>query len=322
MDYQTFKDIVVEKLLMGMLTGAWTEDVEMIKENGDLLSGICIIYPSKYRSPVIYLEPFFHRACEGVRIDRIAADVKKVLKAVESIEQGNGGIKSLDWTDIQSQIYPRLVNYKKNKKFLSEVPHKKFLDLAVTYYIEIPLQNSMNGCMTVRMPLFELWGISLQELEDAALHNLQKDVVPNVVNAYDLRMMALLNDRRQGIHETDDTLMQDLEKGLEESLDFEEIEKLKQQYILSAPKFIYGAEVLLHMDVIKGLAEMLQADLYIVPLAVDAVEVIPVGKGISLEEIREEMGTLESMKMESVDFLSDCLYIYRRRLGKITRALI
>lgn len=111
-------------------------------------------------------------------------------------------------------------------------------------------------------------------------------------------------------------------RGLKEHLGSEETEVLKQQYILVSPKFSYGAEILLHTDILEGMAEMLQADLYIVPLAVDAVEMVPVGNGISLEEIYEEMRTVESMKMENADFLSNYLYIYRTDTREIEQMSI
>lgn len=317
MDYQTFKEIVIERLLMCLPESAWAEDVEMVKENRSTFSGISIIYPSKYMSPVFYLEPFFKMVCQDVRMGQIISDILMILKAVESTEGEKTETIKLVWENIRDKVYPRLVNYKKKQRFLSEVPHRRFLDLAVTYYIEIPMQSGVSGYMTVRMPLFEMWGIGLQELQETALHNLQHHIVPNVISAYDLQKIIEANhmetnymEEKEG--EPNHIQRQESGNGHQENLDSEEMENLKKEYILSMPKFSYGAEVLLCTDVIEELAETLYADLYIIPLAVDAVQAVPVGEWISPKEIYEEMGTMESMKTESVDYLSEKLYLYRR----------
>ena len=317
MDFKTFKEIVIERLLMCLPEGAWAEDVEIVKQNRYTVSGISIIYPSKYMSPVFYLEPFFKMAREDVRMGQIISDILMILKAAESIEGEKADTVKLDWENIRDKAYPRLMNYKKNRKLLSEVPHKRFLDLAVTYYIEIPMQSGVSGYMTVRMPLFEMWGIGLRELQETALHNLQNHVAPNVISAYDLQKMTEVNHMETNYMEekkggSDKIQRQESGNGHQKNLDSGEMEKLKKEYILSMPKFSYGAEVLLCTDVIEGLAGKLDADLYIIPLAVDAVQAVPVGEWISPEEIYEEMGTVESMKTESVDFLSNNLYLYRR----------
>lgn len=327
MDFKTFKEIAIERLLKCLPEGAWAEDVEIVKQNRYTVSGISIIYPSKYMSPVFYLEPFFKMAREDVRMGQIISDILMILKAAESIGGEKADTVKLDWENIRDKAYPRLMNYEKNRKLLSEVPHKRFLDLAVTYYIEIPMQSGVSGYMPVRMPLFEMWRIGLQELQETALYNLQHHIAPNVISAYGLQKMTEANhmetnDMEEKEGGSDITPHQSSAEGLKERPDSEETERLKQQYILAAPKFSYGAEILLHTDIIEGMAEMLQADLYIVPLAVDAVEMVPVGKGISLEEIYEEMRTVESMKMANADFLSNHLYIYRTDTRKIEQMSI
>lgn len=319
MDYQTFKEIVIERLLMCQPEGAWAEDVEMANGNRRIYSGISIIHPSKYMSPVFYLEPFFKMACDGVRMGQIVTDILMVLKAAESMESDKTA-ENLNWENIRDKVYPRLVNYKKNQKLLSGAPHKKFLDLAVVYYVEIPMQGRISGYMTVRMPLFEMWGIGLQELHKAALYNLQHQVIPNMISAYELRKISEPNyiggtdgkpDKIHGI------MRQEPVDENQDISDSEETEKLKKEYILSMSKFTYGAEVLLCTDVIEELSRKLQADLYIIPLAVDAVQAVPLGKWISQEEIYEEIGTVESMKPESPDFLSNFLYRYKAHEFKL-----
>lgn len=326
MDFKTFREIVIERLLMCLPEGAWAEDVEMVKENRLTVSGISIIYPSKYMSPVFYLEPFFKMAREDVRMGQIISDILMILKAVESIEGEKTDTIKLDWENIRDKVYPRLMNYKKNRKLLSEVPHKRFLDLAVTYYIEIPMQSGVSGYMPVRMPLFEMWEIGLQELQETALHNLQHHIVPNVISTYDLQKITEANHMEinymEEKGEPDHIQRQKSRNGHQEIWDSEEMENLKKAYILSMPKFLYGAEVILCTDVIEELVETLHADLYIIPLAVDAVQAVPVGEWISTEEIYEETRTVESMKMANVDFLSNHLYIYKTDTRKIEQMAI
>lgn len=283
MDYETFKRTVMAKVLMCLPEGVFVEDVKMIKDNNIVLSGISIIYPSKYMSPVLYLEPFFKEACQGVGMGQIVSDILVILKAVSSLGKENGEGVNLEWGNIRDKIYPRLVNAQKNREILSKVPHQRFLDLAVVYYIEFPLQSSVQGRIEIRASLFEMWGIPLQELHGAALQNLEK-MKPNVL---------CLGDPQE-----------------------------PEQYIMGVPKYPYGAEVILCPDVLGRLADKVDADLYIIPLAVDAVEAVPINGIINVEEVYAAIKEAGSMKMESADYLSGELYLYERNTGKIRLTIV
>ena len=88
------------------------------------------------------------------------------------------------------RIYPVLVNYEANKERLAKMPHKRFLDLAITYKLELPNQKLMeNGTARIAVTdevLTKVLNIDSEELHEIALNNARRDYPPEIVPILDI----------------------------------------------------------------------------------------------------------------------------------------
>ena len=83
--------------------------------------------------------------------------------------------------------------------------------------------------------------------------------------------------------------------------------------ILSNTSGINGASVLLYDNVIKELAEKFASDLYILPSSIHEVLLLPVNSGADVENLKKTVRHVNEVAVSKEDYLSDNVYIYRRK---------
>ena len=84
---------------------------------------------------------------------------------------GNLSIPADDFSFVQDKIFYRVVNYDANKEILSECPHIKLNDLAVTFrWIVIKNEQSI-GSSLITNDAVRQWGISDEDLYLIASEN-------------------------------------------------------------------------------------------------------------------------------------------------------
>ena len=73
-----------------------------------------------------------------------------------------------DYQKVRENICFKLINYERNRELLKKVPHKRILDLAMVFYYRIRKEETTEATILVEYVHLELWGISLEELEENA----------------------------------------------------------------------------------------------------------------------------------------------------------
>ena len=97
----------------------------------------------------------------------------RIIRAINrSLEEGGADgivakLESLlaDKEQLLNSLIPRVVNYEWNKEMLEGLPHRRFLDLAITYEIEI----EKNSTCRVRNGMIAASDITEEELYEAAM---------------------------------------------------------------------------------------------------------------------------------------------------------
>lgn len=112
---------------------------EKRKNNGLIMHGICINRESDSISPVIYVDELIQHSCEGEQSPEEIAD--RILKIYHQNEiPQNVAIHVKDFGKMKELVRIRLINHDANVSEMENIPHRKFLDLAVTYYLEMEPQ--------------------------------------------------------------------------------------------------------------------------------------------------------------------------------------
>ena len=136
MSYEEFLQ-VIPGLLQRRLGPEARVSVHTVYKNNNLKKEmLCILEEGSNVSPTIYLHPFYEAFERGMEVDEILEEI------LEEYRRNRCGLY-LDVDEFQqfdrvsSRIVYKLINYERNEEMLSTVPHRRFLDLAVVYYLLI-----------------------------------------------------------------------------------------------------------------------------------------------------------------------------------------
>ena len=225
-------------------------------------------------------------------IEAIADDDKTVEEAVEEIIRIDDKHKdssfgsffdNLDKDKILENTTPQLVNREKNKKMLESVPYKEVCNLAVVYRCVIETGEEGIGSFVIGNDFMQKYGITVEELDEAANKN-EEYIIKTVTEA----MEEILGTPTEEMPEKDNDL-----------------------WVLTNKRCVNGATVMAREDVLKGLAEKLNDDLYILPSSIHEVLAIKASFG-KLEELRDMVREVNDTQVSEEERLSYEVYRYSR----------
>lgn len=144
------------------------------KNNGLVMDGLTITQKGVNIAPTIYLNSYFE--------DYISEGAAATAERIIAVYEDNKPKESIDvsfFTDIERvrpAIEMKLVNYGMNKVLLEQVPHVRFLDLAVVFIVvlEANREEGVSSILVYNQHL-ELWNIGADDLYKTAVRNVAND---------------------------------------------------------------------------------------------------------------------------------------------------
>ena len=103
---------------------------EIIKNNGVLLNGLIINEAGDNIAPTIYMDGFYEEYRRGKSFGKVMEEIIALYKENKVKVPVNMDF-FLNYDAVRGRIFQKVINYEKNKDMLVNVPHKRFLDLAV-----------------------------------------------------------------------------------------------------------------------------------------------------------------------------------------------
>lgn len=295
--------IISEKL--GCLYDVRT--INVIKNNGLSLWGLCIRLANNSVAPTIYLNNYFNDYKNERDFNEIVRDILDVYK------KSNKDIPSISndfsWGSIQKNVVLRLVNYDMNKEVLESVPHKiVFEDLAVTFHVLTG--STKDGIQSYRISnkLFDGLEITIEDLFKSALTNTMTYFNTSIRNINEVisSMIAAEGMDNEEYAELFDSTVPEEGRGM--------------MYVLSNNIGVYGATTLLYPDIIKDFAETMEADIYILPSSIhEVILVLDYRQENNKEKLKDMVYDINRQVLSTDEILSDSIYIYRRASGKIEK---
>lgn len=262
------------------------------KNNGIVLYGLTVLEDEINISATIYLEPYYE-VYEDTGMEYIVDRLERVYEENKP-EQSFDISKILDYESIKENLRAKLINYELNREFLKEVPHRRFLDLAIVAYIALEMEEEIEGnaTITVKNNLQQNWKVDTEELIDTALENIKGDVV--VANMSEYVDMPL----------------------------FGNTEKLFDIYVITNRLKLHGAVAMLQKDRLKQFSEELKKEtLTILPSSIHECLIINAeDEPKDIDELREMVKEVNETVVSDQDILSNNVYIYNRTTDKITIA--
>lgn len=293
-NFDSFKEAVVNAL-GAIFESAKVTTNKVTKNNSLVLEGVVIIAPNKNISPTIYLNGFYEEYLNGRALEDIVNTIVSIYK--ESAPDMNFDVESFtNWNRAKDNLICCLVNYERNIELLSQVPHIKFLDLAIIFKCLVSSDSNGSATILVKNEHLAFWNISEGELYEVAKANTPKMLPADLKN-----MLAVLMEMFDG-------------NMLEEFDDASEY----PMYVLTNKTNLNGSACILYENVLKDFADKIGSDFYILPSSVHESILLPTNSRMEKEELKEMVESVNATQVAPEDFLSDNVYYYDREQQKIT----
>ena len=279
---------------------------KVMKNNGIVLDGITLRRADQSVSPNIYLNSYFESYQMGKPMAVIMEEL--TVKYQKLMEENDIEIADVyDFKSVKSDIVLRLVNYEKNREMLKTCPHKKFLDLAVTFrYIANRDQLGIASSL-ISNEEFEHWGIDIEALYQIALFNTMREFPWHM----DSLAKVIVDCIRRRMPE-------EATRELEEELTaLEQTENGVNMFVLSNDSGINGASSILYDSVISNFAKVQECNIFILPSSVHEVMLVPETAETGPEFLEGLVREANQSAVGLIDLLSDHIYYYDKEKDRI-----
>lgn len=284
--YQSIKDFYGEDVSIRMQ--------ELNKNNGVMLTGLLLEGKENKIAPAVYLDSYFEDYTKGRKIGEIVMEIVQIYERVKKNQQINVQF-FFDYQKARERICYKLIHYRRNQALMPEIPHVRYLNLAVVFYYayENPLLGS--GTILIRNSHKESWNVTTEELYQQAKENTERIFPADLI-----KMEEIIEEMAK-------------ESFTEESW---EEEQMLPMFVLTNGKRQFGAISIFYPGILKNLASKMNANLFILPSSVHEVILLP-DVGEKAECLQEMVRDVNRTQVAEEEVLADSVYYYDRILGRI-----
>ena len=264
----------------------------IMKNNGETTDSISVMLRGETVSPSVSLAPYYREALGGIPVEQIADQILECLLRYRV--QGFPDLDSFtDFEKARGKVVCRIIHYKRNRRLLGTVPHRRFLDLAVVYYYLLEEGDFPYASILIQNSHLKLWGITAKELHARAFANTP------VMLPYEFGSMISILQSIMG------TPL------------FEEETDNHSMFVLSNRQKMFGAVNMIYTDVLEMIAGFLGEDFYLLPGSVHECIIVPFSMNMQAEELQKMVIEINRTQVEPEEFLSDSVYRYNRGSRKL-----
>ncbi len=264
-----------------------------LKNNGMVKQGILLKEENINISPTIYLEEYYQRFLHGENLDVIAKEILRIYGKVRFKTPMDADFIE-DYDQMKGAVIYRVINREQNQELLKNVPYKKYLDLAVVYYILFDSTIYGSASMLIKNSHLSMWNVDIEEIHKRAKEN-TKQLLP-----YEFKTMASAVSEMIG-------------KPVEIQEDI--------LYILTNKNKSYGAATMLYPECLETIGEDLKENFYIIPSSVHELIMVRERDAPEEDELVEMVQEVNDTQVPEEEVLSDHVYYFDRTDNRLQIAL-
>ena len=262
------------------------------KLNGVILKGISITTKNGNIMPTLYLDKYYMEYEEGTPFDEI---VQMFLDEYE-----RAGIKDnfdirffSEYEKVKIHLGFKLMHYEMNREFLEDIPHQRFLDLALVCFCDIRDRRIGHGSITIKTEHLEMWKITEEELFLDATRNMEKLYPADFMNMAEV-LKELYKDPA----------------GL--------LDVTFPMYVLTNKERVNGAASLLYKGKMEEIAKFMNGDYYVLPSSIHEVILMPKKEnGTDEENLSRMVAEINREHLAREEVLANHAYLYQSDTGKL-----
>ena len=299
MEYEEFKYCLVERLRDFYGKDAKVSVTWVRKYNEEGYEGLQIVMTGTEQSivPIISLKRFYEEYSSGdIDMDGCIGEICRIRDKDGDQKELQQIAKSIqEWDFAKDHVYPMLISTSENEKLLKELVSTPMLDLSVVYILRGSESEDTKWNVKVTKELKDHYGISCQELQEAAMKNLEND------NYAFRELEYILNELFMGSETVPKGEVEEWEPG--------------KMYILTNSISKYGAAGILNRKLLGTFAK--GHDFYILPSSIHETIFIPVMDGDDSMKLDRIIKEVNCLMVEAEERLSDHSYFYDGKTGEI-----
>ena len=285
MEYRDFVEQVKEQIqdfLPERFADATVEVNQIVKNNDCVLDGLMVRTEESNIAPTIYLNPYFEQMQDGAELDDVLAQIASVYQS-HYIDHDIDVSAVTDFDKIKEKIVCKLINEEANQQFLQDKPYSKLEDLAVVYQILMDKTGEGTATITITDNLMDGYGITLEELHDQALQN----------------MDTLQPHSFKGMNETVAEMIA-VDIAREQNVGMDEAKEMAMQMMPDIPEKV--------------------GDFYMLPSSIHETLIIPKDAGMEFKELEQMVQEVNQTQVAPGERLSDHVYEYDAKEHELFRS--
>lgn len=253
------------------------------KNNGIICHAITFTTKSSTESPLIYIDTYYKSYCNGTPLEQLVTSFMEEYEKCISFKESFPDIPQ-HLEQMKSYIFVKAIHYKRNLPWLTSIPHKRFLDLAMIYEFVFPHSMDGYGFSAITYPVMKLLNLTEEELNTLAWENMKKENPPQTFS-------------------------------IKQYVDFS---YNCTMHVLTNHKKLHGAAYLFDTNILQTFADYLESDLYIFPSSINEVMIVPWSDSSTKEELDLMVQEINQISIAPEEQLADHVYVFHRNTGELS----
>lgn len=313
LDYASFIGMVIKYVKERMGEEYDIRTYKVVKNNSLELDSLIILKQGKSYAPNIYFMPYYEAYLEGTQVEEIAERICDIYES--SLMPLAGESFSYTLEAMKPYIFYRLVSFERNLKLLKDIPHIRWLDLAVTFHCLVRSDEEGIGTIRISNSHMEQWGIECDYLKELAWDNTRR-LFPASVKT----MEEVLYGFTQSDGESNPQSESNSQGCLRDIYD----NPIKQgsseptMYVMTNQKGINGASCLMYEDILGSFSDKIGADFFILPSSIHEVLFVPKRGNMKACDLAAMVREINITQVANEEVLSDNIYLYSRENRSIS----
>lgn len=294
MNYNDFLQTLRTQLLPLFADGTVISIQSIPKNNGIVREALVIHEPHTNLSPMIYPEDYYRLYTEGTSLDELCSIVYDVFLEAR-LNHPVDASRFTDYGKAKETLIFQVISYEKNCLRLPDIPHIRYLDLAVVFCCLIRMENGKDSTALIHREHLKLWNVDLETIKKQAFSNTPR-LLPALIQPIADALRELVTSNPS------------LNRLLPDSFG----QTASSLYVLTNTSQVCGAACMLYPSLLQKFAEKLGTDLYILPSSIHEVLLLPTAGRNSDERLSALVRTVNSEQIPPAQMLSDSVYFYSR----------
>jgi len=292
MSYETFCERMKEILQQYYGVEADVKLHAVQKVNGVILQGITVMKEGRSIMPTLYLEYYYEKYNRGMALHDVVH--RFVLEYDKACIYDDFDISFFEYYEkVKPHLGYKLIHYEMNRDLLREIPHKRYLDLAIVCFCNIVDDRIGKGTILIRNEHLDIWKVEKDMVIRDSLRNMPSLFPPEMINMADL-LKELYEDPAQLIYG-----------------------KLPM-YVLTTKARMYGAAAILYSGQLEAIAKEVKDDFYLLPSSIHEIIILPKKYGTDEENLSQMVDEINHEQLDIEEVLSNHAYLYSSLTKEIT----